>query len=41
LLGESYLPVVPPQRGGEFLVQCDAAEELGMALDSVKAAVER
>jgi hypothetical protein len=38
---EFCLGMVPPQRGGEFLVQRDATEELGMALDSVETAVER
>ena len=36
---EGSLPVIPPQRGSKFLIQRDATEELGMALDSVKAAV--
>ena len=34
------LRVVPPQRGSEFLVQRDALEKLGMALDSVGTAVQ-
>jgi hypothetical protein len=40
LLGKRCLAVIPPQRGGKFLVQRDATEELGVALDSVKAAIE-
>jgi hypothetical protein len=33
--------MVPPQRGGEFVVETDATQELGVALDSVEAAVVR
>jgi hypothetical protein len=36
---EGGLSVVPPQRGGEFLVQRNALEELGMAFYSVKTAI--
>jgi len=34
------LPVIPPQRGGELLVETYTTEELGMAFSSVEAAVE-
>ena len=40
LFVEIGLPVIPPQRGSEFLVERDALEKLGMALDSVETAVQ-
>jgi hypothetical protein len=40
-LRQSCLSVIPPQRGGESLVERDAAKELGVALYSVKAVVDR
>ena len=40
LVGQIRLRVIPPQRGGQPLVESDPLEELGMALDSVETAVE-
>jgi hypothetical protein len=40
-LVQRRLRVVPPQRGGEFLLQRDPGQELGVTLNSVKAAVQR
>jgi hypothetical protein len=34
------LRVIPPQRGGKFLAEGDATEELGVALDSVETAIQ-
>jgi hypothetical protein len=31
--------MIPPQRGGKFLIQADPAEELGMTLRSVEATI--
>src|SRR5262249_15615412 len=41
LVRKPGLGVILPQRGGEFLIQADPAEELGVAFHSVKTAVER
>jgi hypothetical protein len=39
LLGQFGLSIVPPQRGGEFVVETGPAKELDMALRSVKALI--